>query len=89
MNIQERVQRRAAKMIQEGIEHIFCEERQRELRLFSLEKRRLQQDVVAAFEYLKGTGERYWRKLEKDFLHRHVVTGQGLKASSWKRVDLD
>ena len=47
MDLMERVQRRATEMIQ-GLEHLSCEDRLRELGLFSLLG-----DLIAAFLYLK------------------------------------
>lgn len=63
MDLMEQIQRMVTKTIQ-GLKHSSCEERLRELGLFSLEKRWLKEDLNEAFQYLK----RSYKKIGTDFL---------------------
>jgi len=69
MDLLEQVQKRAANMIR-GQEHLSYEERLRQLRLISMEERRLQGELLVAFQCLKGAykkdGERFFTKACSD-----------------------
>jgi len=69
-----------------GLEHLSCEERLRELGLFSPEKRRLQGELLAAFRYVTGAykkgGERLFTKACSD---RTRSNGFKLKEGRFRR----
>lgn len=75
MDIMERVQQRATKMMK-GLEHLTYEERLRELGLLSLVKRRLKEILTYMSEHMK--------KMEPGSFQRCPVTGQEAMGSKLK-----
>jgi len=70
-----------------GLEHLRCEDRLRELGLFSLEKRRLWGDLIAACQYMNGA---YKKDEDKLFSRACCNTrGNGLKLKEGRfRLDI-
>ena len=70
-----------------GLEDLSYEDRLRELGLFSLEQRRLQEDLIASFQYLKGD-----YKQEGNELFTHVdsdsTKGNGVQLKGRIRLDI-
>ncbi|KFW04440.1 hypothetical protein N327_09952, partial [Fulmarus glacialis] len=87
MDLLERVQGRATKLIR-GLEHLSYEDRLTQLGLFSLEKKKLQRDLIAAFQYLKGA----YRKAGEGLFTKacsHRTRGKGFKLKEGRfRLDI-
>jgi len=86
MDVLERVQRRATKMIR-GLEYLSYEERLREFGLFSPEKGRLWGDLIAAFQYLEGAFRKHGEGLTRTCSDRARWNGSKLKEGRF-RLDI-
>ena len=68
-----------------GLEHLPYEDRLRKLGLFSLEKRRLWDDLLAAFQCLKGAYQQEGSQLfERVYISRTSGTGFKLKEGRFR-----
>ncbi|PKU46118.1 hypothetical protein llap_3615 [Limosa lapponica baueri] len=84
MDLLDWVQTRAMRMIR-GLENLSYEDRLRELGVFSLEKRRLRGDLIAAFQYLKGAYRRDGEGLStREYSERTRGNGFKLKEGRFK-----
>ncbi|KAK4832269.1 hypothetical protein QYF61_021668 [Mycteria americana] len=83
MDLLDQVQKEGMKTIR-GLEHLSCEERLREMGLFSLEKRKLWGDLVAAFQYLKGAYEKDGETSTQACSDRTKANGFKLKEGRFK-----
>jgi len=77
MDLLRQVGKRTMKLIR-GLQHLCYEERLREFELFSFKKRRLQGDIIVAFQYIKGAYKKHREKLSTRYCS-YRTTGNGFK----------